>query len=234
MCIEAIETHSSIHFATFVVITLIYLTAEYQRIMASSKERRKDEEAASTVSSLSFEKQQQEIREAIVVAFDEAKGNTEKAVKEAKKEIPRYREAINNYQEKTLEAAREIAESYIDSQKEILNLYQQSAWMSRLGRDDYGTFWLNRVFTVTKSVTEIYANIISANVDSIFAATRLTNNMFSTNLEAPKVAMQYVAEFSKIAANNVKTFGQTVGEYTKSMSHLGSRGSSLENQIQKR
>ena len=177
---------------------------------------------------------QQEIREAIVVAFDEAKGNTEKAVKEAKKEIPRYREAINNYQEKTLEAAREIAESYIDSQKEILNLYQQSAWMSRLGRDDYGTFWLNRVFTVTKSVTEIYANIISANVDSIFAATRLTNNMFSTNLEAPKVAMQYVAEFSKIAANNVKTFGQTVGEYTKSMSHSGSRGSSLENQIQKR
>ena len=190
---------------------------------------------ASTVSSLSFEKQEQEIREAIVVAFDEAKGNTEKAVKEAKKEIPRYREAINNYQEKTLEAAREIAESYIDSQKEILNLYQHSAWMSRLGRDDYGTFWLNWVFTVTKSVTEIYANMISGNVDSIFAATRLTNNnMISTNLETPKVALQYAAEFSKIAANNVKTFGQTVGEYTKSMSHLGSRGSSLENQIQKR
>ena len=107
--------------------------------------------------------------------------------------------------------------------------------MSRLGRDDYGTFWLNWVFTVTKSVTEIYANIINGNVDSIFAATRLTNNnMISTNLEAPKVALQYAAEFSKIAANNVKTFGQTVGEYTKSMSHLGSRGSSVENQIQKR
>jgi vacuolar-type H+-ATPase subunit H len=70
--------------------------------MVSSKER-KDEEVASTVFSLSLEKQQQEIRKAIVDAFDEAKVNTEKALKEAKKEIPRYREAINNNQEKTLE-----------------------------------------------------------------------------------------------------------------------------------
>jgi hypothetical protein len=200
--------------------------------MASNKER-KDEEAALTVSSLSSEKQQ-EIREAIIDAFDEAKGNTERAVKEAKKEIPRYREAINNYQEKALETAKEIAENYIDSQKEIFNLFQQSAWVSRLGGNEYGSFWLNWMPTITKGMTKSFTSMVSGYIDSIFAATRLTNNLISANMDACKTSTQRANEFSKMSANNVKTFGQTVGEYTKSINQLGVRRSSIENQNQKR
>ena len=202
--------------------------------MASSKEERKDDEAATTVSSLSLEKQQQEIREAIVDAFDEAKGNTERAVKEAKKEIPRYREAINNYQAKSLEAAKEIAENYIDSQIEIYNLFQQSAWISRLGGNEYGSFWLNWMPTITKGMTQSYASMVSGYLGSIFAATKLTNNLISANMDACKASTQRANEFSKIAANNVKTIGQTVGEYTKFMNQVGVRGFSVERQIQKR
>jgi hypothetical protein len=203
--------------------------------MASSKEERKDDETVTTVSSLSLEKQQQEIREAIVDAFDEAKDNTERAVKEAKKEIPRYREAINNYQEKTLEATKQIAENYIDSQKEILNLFQQSAWISRLEGNEYGTFWLkNWIPTITKRMTETYANIVSGYLGSILAATRLANNMTSGNMEAYRASSQHANEFSKIVANNVKTIGQAVQEYTKFMNQFGVRGSSVETQIQKR
>ncbi|CAN5380170.1 hypothetical protein BH18THE2_BH18THE2_30850 [soil metagenome] len=202
--------------------------------MASSKEERKDGEAASTVSSLSSEKQGQEIREAIVDAFDEAKGNTERAVKEAKKEIPRYRETINNYQEKALETAKEIAENHIDSQKEIFNLFQQSAWASRLRGNEYGSFWLNWMPTITKGMTQSYASMVSGYLDSLFAATRLTNNLISANMDACKASTQRANEFSKMAANNGKTFGQTVGEYTKSINQLGVRRSSIENQNQKR
>ena len=158
--------------------------------MASNREERKDEQVNSTIPSLSSEKQQQEIREAIVDAFDEAKGNTERALKEAKREVPRYREAINNHQEKTLEAAKEIADNYIDSQKEIFNLFQQSAWMSRLGENEYGTFWLNWTSTITKRMTETYANLVSGYLGSILAATRLTNNMISANMEACKAFSQ--------------------------------------------
>jgi hypothetical protein len=201
--------------------------------MASSKER-KDEEAASTVSSLSLEKQQQEIRKAIIDAFDEAKVNTEKAVKEAKKEIPRYREAINNNQEKTLESIKEISENYIDSQKEIFNLFQESAWMSRLGGNEFGTFWSNWISPITKGMTDTYGNIASSYVDSIFAATRLTNNMISANMETFKASTQHARELSKITAINAKIIGQTVGEYTKFMNHFGVRSSSVEEQIQKR
>ncbi|MGI8832977.1 MAG: hypothetical protein ACR2IS_10120, partial [Nitrososphaeraceae archaeon] len=202
--------------------------------MASSKEERKDGEAASTVSSLSSEKQGQEIREAIVDAFDEAKGNTERAVKEAKKEIPRYREAINNYQEKRLEATREIAENYIDSQKEIFNLFHQSAWVSRLGGNEYGSFWLNWMPTITKGMTQTNASMVSGYLDSIFAATKLTNNLISANMEGYKASTHLAREFSKIAANNLKSIGQTVGAYTKFMKPFGVRGSSIANQKEKR
>jgi hypothetical protein len=196
--------------------------------MASNREERKDD---STISSLSSEKQQQEIREAIVDAFDEAKGNTERALTEAKKEVPRYREAINNHQEKTLEAAKEIADYYLDSQKEIFNLFQQSAWMSILSRNEYGTFWLNWTSSVTKRMTETYAKIVSGYLGSILAATRLMNNMISVNMEACNASLQQADEFSKISANNVKTIGLTLGEYTKFVNQFGVRGSSVEKQI---
>jgi hypothetical protein len=202
--------------------------------MASNREERKDEQVNSTIPSLSSEKQQQEIREAIVDGFDEAKGNTERALKEAKREVPRYREAINNHQEKTLEAAKEIADHYIDSQKEIFNLFQQSAWMSRLGENEYGTFWLNWTSTITKRMTETYANLVSGYLGSILAATRLTNNMISANMEACKAFSQHANEFSKMSANNVKSIRRTVGEYTKFLNHFVVRGSSTEKQIQKR
>jgi murein L,D-transpeptidase YafK len=196
--------------------------------MASNREERKDD---STISSLSSEKQQQEIREAIVDAFDEAKGNTERALTEAKKEVPRYREAINNHQEKTLEAAKEIADYYIDSQKEIFNLFQQSAWMSILSRNEYGTFWLNWTSSVTKRMTETYAKIVSGYLGSILAATRLMNNMISVNMEACNASLQQANEFSKISANNVKTIGLTLGVYTKFVNQFGVRGSSVEKRI---
>jgi hypothetical protein len=196
--------------------------------MASNREERKDD---STISSLSSEKQQQEIREAIVDAFDEAKGNTERALMEAKKEVPRYREAINNHQEKTLEAAKEIADYYIDSQKEIFNLFQQSARMSILSRNEYGTFWLNWTSSVTKRMTETYAKIVSGYLGSILAATRLMNNMISVNMEACNASLQQANEFSKISANNVKTIGLTLGVYTKFVNQFGVRGSSVEKRI---
>jgi murein L,D-transpeptidase YafK len=196
--------------------------------MASNREERKDD---STISSLSSEKQQQEIREAIVDAFDEAKGNTERALTEAKKEVPRYREAINNHQEKTLEAAKEIADYYIDSQKEIFNLFQQSARMSILSRNEYGTFWLNWTSSVTKRMTETYAKIVSGYLGSILAATRLMNNMISVNMESCKASLQQANEFSKISANNVKTIGLTLGVYTKFVNQFGVRGSSVEKRI---
>jgi hypothetical protein len=178
---------------------------------------------------------QEEIRAAIVDAFEDAKNNTEKAVKETQKEIPRYKEAVKNCQEKILEFARAIADDYIDSQKEIFDLFQQLTWISRLGEGN-GTFWSNWMSTLTNRMTKTYANTTSGYVDSLFTVTRLANNMVSANTEAFKVSAQHAKGFSKISLNNVKTLRQTTEHYTKSLNQFGVRdqSSSTEKEIQKK
>jgi hypothetical protein len=204
--------------------------------MASTKDDKRDERSTKVEQpSITSQQRQEEIREAIVDAFEEARNNTQKAVKEAQKEIPRYKEAFGNYQEKILQSSREIADDYIDSQKEIFGLFQHSTWISRLGEgNEYGAFWSDWMSTLTKRMTETYANTISSYVDTLYAATRLTNNIVSANTEALSASMQHSKEFSKISLSNVKTLGQTASEYTKSLNQLVVRNSSTEREIQKK
>jgi methyl-accepting chemotaxis protein len=191
--------------------------------MTSRNEERMDEEITSN---LSPENQQREIREAIVDAFDEAKDNTQRIVKESKKEIPSFTKAVNEYQEKTFEAAREIAESNIDSQKEIINLFQQSAWISRLRENTYKILWPNWISS--KSVSEPYSKMISFYVDNMINEVRLSNNMLSTSMEVYKSSTQQLKNnvnvFSRIAVDNAKTFEKTM----KLFNELQPRGSTEE------
>ncbi len=188
--------------------------------MTSRKEERMDEEITSD---LSPENQQREIREAIVDAFNEAKDNTQRIVKESKKEIPSFIKAVNEYQEKTFEAAREIAESNIDSQKEIINLFQQSAWISRLRENTYKILWPNWISS--KSISEPYTKMISFYIDNMINEVRLSNNMLSTSMEVYKSSTQQVKNnvnvFSRIAVDNAKTFEKAM----KRFNELQPRGS---------
>jgi methyl-accepting chemotaxis protein len=188
--------------------------------MTSRKEERMDEEITSD---LSPENQQREIREAIVDAFNEAKDNTQRIVKESKKEIPSFTKAVNEYQEKTFEAAREIAESNIDSQKEIINLFQQSAWISRLRENTYKILWPNWISS--KSISEPYTKMLSFYIDNMINEVRLSNNMLSTSMEVYKSSTQQVKNnvnvFSRIAVDNAKTFEKTM----KLFNELQPRGS---------
>jgi methyl-accepting chemotaxis protein len=188
--------------------------------MTSRKEERMDEEITSD---LSPENQQREIREAIVDAFNEAKDNTQRIVKESKKEIPSFTKAVNEYQEKTFEAAREIAESNIDSQKEIINLFQQSAWISRLRENTYKILWPNWISS--KSISEPYTKMISFYIDNMINEVRLSNNMLSTSMEVYKSSTQQLKNnvnvFSRIAVDNAKTFEKAM----KRFNELQPRGS---------
>ena len=139
----------------------------------TTRNGRTDDETTSNISSLSTEKQQQEIRDAIIDAFDEAKDSTKKAAKDVKKEVPRYTEAINSYQEKMLEAAREITENYIDSQKEIISLFRQSKWVSRLREDTYEVRQPN-LLSLTW-MTEAFTKMTGTYMDNMIAELRLLN-----------------------------------------------------------
>jgi hypothetical protein len=207
--------------------------------MSSKKDERKDDTRKTELEEkTSFTSQQQprqeEIRKAMIDAFEEAKDSTQRAVQEARKEIPRYTEAVNNYQEQILASAKEIAENYIDSQKDIINSFQQSTWMSQIG-NAYQTFWSNWVVS-PREMTETYANMVNRSVDNAFTATRLANNITLANMDALRMSMQQTKEnakeFSRIATNDAKMFELAIGEYVKPLNRLVSERVSMEGRAQ--
>jgi predicted component of type VI protein secretion system len=162
-----------------------------------------------TTTEVPLHEQQREQHHAINRALDETKENIRKSTEEARNEIPRYTQAVNEYQEQTIQASREIADNYIESQKQIINSLQ-SALVPQIEK-------ANRMFTSNwmspRHLTEIYANMVSSFADNMIAATRLVNNMMFASMDAFKTSVQQskdnAKELSRIGVNNARTFEQT-------------------------
>jgi anaerobic ribonucleoside-triphosphate reductase len=190
--------------------------------MSTTKEKREKEEVTkvtspsttttsnnTTSSSSSSQMQQEEQRYAVNRALDETKDNIRKTTDEARRDIPRYTQAVNEYHEQTIQAARDIADNYLESQKEIINSVQ-SAWLPQIEA-------VNRAFVSSwmspRHFVDNYARVVSSFADNTIAATRLVNNAIFANLEGFKTSVQNTRdnakEFSRIGVNAAKTLEQT-------------------------
>ncbi len=165
-------------------------------------------ETSTSTASLLLSEQRQSVERAI----DETKDNLKKTIDEARREIPRNTEAINDYQEHTLQTTKEITDSYLDSQKEIIKSFQ-SLWVPYV-ESVRTVFWDN--WASPQRITEIYARTVSNCADNAVATTRIANNAIFANMGAFKTFIDRekndVKEFSRIAANTAKTFEQTTRE----------------------
>ena len=148
-------------------------------------------------------------------ALDETRDNIRRTVDEARGEIPRNTQAITDYQEHTLQSSREIAESYLESQNEIIKSFQ-SIWAPYI-ENMYNAFWNN--WASPQRAAEVYARTVSNFADNVMATSRIANNTLFMNIGAYKTFVQRekedVKEFSKIAANNARTFETTSKEFAK-------------------
>jgi hypothetical protein len=162
--------------------------------MSTSKkqDRKEDNNINETYSQLQREQEQ-----AVTKALDESKDNIKKTTNEARREIPRYTDVVSDYQENTVQAIREVADSYIESQKDIIVNSSQ--------------VWSNWMIS-PRQIAEEYSNAISSLADNAVSATRLANNMISANLQAfntsVQTAKENAKELSKISANTIKAFQQ--------------------------
>ena len=160
--------------------------------------KRQDKKEDSNESQSTTEQQfQQEQQQAVTKVIDETRDNIKKTTNEARKEIPRYTQIVNDYQENTIQAIREITDNFVDSQKDIIvNSF-------RLWSD-----WI----TSPRQVAENYGKIVSSFADNAVAVTRVINNTVFANLDSVNTSVQHtkenVKELSKIGANTVKTFQQ--------------------------
>ena len=98
-------------------------------------------------------------RKIINQTFDDAKNKARKAIDETHKGLPRYMQTVTNNQEQTVNAARDIIDNYIESQRDITNSIQ-SAWSS---------FFDNFFWNSPKRITETYARTVSSISDRTIA-----------------------------------------------------------------
>jgi hypothetical protein len=187
------------------------------------EQQRKDEDMTPTTvtntqtttssSSPSQIKQQQQ-QQAVNKAIDETKDNIRRAADEARKDIPRYTQAVNEYHEHTIQVTVEMTNYYLESQKEIINSFQ-SAWVPAIERT-YAAFW--NYWMSPRTLTDIYTRTVSNIADNTIATTRLVNNAIFSNLEVFKTSIHVtgynVKEFSRIGVNAARTFEQTSRDTT--------------------
>src|SRR5213596_4191005 len=96
-------------------------------------------------------------RENFNIALDETKSSVKKATDEAVKEIPRFTKAVNEYQEETIQATKDIADNFLESQKEVIHSVQ-SLWVPYVEniQNSYWSFWDS-----PKRATENYTRAVS-------------------------------------------------------------------------
>ncbi|MGA7898550.1 MAG: hypothetical protein WCA39_06765 [Nitrososphaeraceae archaeon] len=164
--------------------------------MSTTKKQDRKEDNNNNISE-TYSQLQREQEQAITKALDESRDNIKKTTNEARREIPRYTDVISDYQENTVQAIREVADTYIESQKDIIvNSFQ---------------LWSNWMIS-PRQVAEDYSNAVGNLADNAISATRLTNNAISANLQAfntsVQAAKENIKEFSKMSGNTIKTFQQ--------------------------
>ena len=176
---------------------------------------------------------QRQQQDAINRSIDETKDNIRRTIEEVRRETPRYSQTVTDFQNETAEATREIADNFLDSQKEVINS-MQSAWTpfaertssSGSGNNNY---WMMGMMIQPwswmgmspRDMADIYARGISAMTDSVAASTRMATNMMFAGIEASRATTNYARhnskEIARITSNTARIFGQNTRETVSKM-----------------
>ena len=169
---------------------------------------------------------QRQQQDAINRSIDETKDNIRRAIEEVRKETPRYSQTVADFQNETADATREIADNFLESQKEVISS-MQSAWTplaERTGGSNNNNWmmmgmmqpWWSWMGVSPRDMADIYARSISAMTDSVAAGTRMATNMMFAGIEASRATTNYARhnsrEVSRMTSNTARIFGQNTRE----------------------
>jgi hypothetical protein len=180
--------------------------------MSTKKDRKEEETTATSPSQIQKEQQQ-----AVNKALNDTKDEIKVAAREVSKEIPQYTQMLGDIQEETIKTTREIADNYIESQKEIISIYQ-SVWTPFLENAN-SRFW-NYWWISPKGFAETYGTVVNSFADNVVSATRLTNNAISTNMGLASTVLQQTKdnskEFSRLGVNAARILNEASNDIANS------------------
>src|SRR6185312_14866394 len=112
---------------------------------------------------------------------------------------------INNYQEQSLQTAKEISENFIESQKSIINSIQ-SAWRP------YQQNINNSVNTCIspEAAVNAYSRFVNLVADNAVSALRTTNSIIFSSLDSWKSVLQQTRDNSKQIFNQHVNAAKTI------------------------
>ena len=182
-------------------------------MMSTTKKDRKEEETTAASPSQIQKEQQQAVNKAL----NETKDEIKVAAREVSKEIPQYTQMLGDIQEETIKTTREIADNYIESQKEIISIYQ-SVWTPFLENAN-SRFW-NYWWISPKGFAETYGTVVNSFADNVVSATRLTNNAISTNMGLASTVLQQTKdnskEYSRLGVNAARILNEASNDIANS------------------
>ena len=168
----------------------------------NEKTRKEAEKLIETVENGSTSVQEQE-QEAIETVLDETKRTIKKTVNEAKREIPRYTQAIGQLQEETIQATKEIGYDCIELQREAASLIPklQERYLS------YSVPWMSPML-----MTEYYSKMVDNFVDNVVSATNLANNLVMVNMESIQQLTDSSRDYWRVGVENAKAISRSLRE----------------------
>src|SRR4051794_28450543 len=172
----------------------------------------------------------QDFNQSVNRSLDQTKDNINRSIEESRKQIPQYNNIVNNYQEQTLQAVKEITENYIESQKTIIRSIQ-SAWSPYLQNVNTSI----NTWDSPEAAANAYSRFVSNIADNTVTYLRTTNNLVFASLDAYKTTMQHAKENTKqifdINSKTAKTFEQNSRELTRAAQDSASRFNASINNI---
>ena len=134
--------------------------------------------------------------ESLEQAFDESKTNIDKSIREARNQIPRYTETVNQVQEQTLQATKDITESYLEYQKQTIDSFQS---ISTPYLYNVNSQFLNNQ-DYFRRIPEIYSKIVNNFAENTISMSKIFNDMAFSNIELFKNVVDNTKKQSKYLA----------------------------------
>ena len=126
-------------------------------------------------------------------SFDESKQRIDESIREARNQIPRYTETVNQLQEQTLQATKNIAESYLEYQKQTIDSFQSISTPYLYNVDSQ---FLNNQEHFRR-IPEIYSKIVNNFAENTISMSKIFNDMAFSNIELFKNVVDNTKKQSK-------------------------------------
>jgi hypothetical protein len=140
-----------------------------------------------------FNRVVEETTQSLNQVFEESKKSIERNINEAKNQIPVYTKTINEVQEQAVQATRDIAENYLDYQKQAIDSFQSivTPYIENVNNQ----LWNNQ--DIFRRIPEIYSKMANNYAENSVALSRLINNIAFSNVDIVKSVINNTKEQSK-------------------------------------